>query len=85
MFVGDTWKETNFSFSRMNIFFCFLVVRLEIWDGREGQLKMPKFFFLFGGFLFLFLNLNAIFSRGYGEISAALDIYIYMSLVYLPR
>lgn len=47
---------------------------------------MPKFFFLFGGFLFLsFFWLNAIFSRGCGGILAALDKYIYMSLVYLPR
>lgn len=58
LFVGNAWKENNFPFSRMNISFYFLAVRLEIWDGWEGQLKKMLKFLLFigrGGFLFLFL------------------------------
>lgn len=53
--------------------------------GWEGQLKNAETFFSFywAGF-FSFLLLNTIFSRGYGEILAALDIYV-CRLVYLPR
>lgn len=78
MFVGDAWKENNFPFSRMNIFFFFLLYDWKIWDGWEGQLKKLKLFsFLLGRVLFFsFFLLNAIFSGGYGGILAALDKYL---------
>lgn len=55
LFVGNAWNRKQF-FVQYNEYFFWVVVRLEIWDGWEGQLKMPKFFFLFGGFLFLFVE-----------------------------
>lgn len=69
-------KRKQFSFIRMNISFFVLVIRFEIWDGWEGQLKNAETFFFFIGrvsFPFFFFWLNAIFSWGYGEILAALD------------
>lgn len=34
---GDTWKETHFSFSRMNIFFFFLLYDWKFgMDGRDS-------------------------------------------------
>lgn len=61
MVFGDTWKENNFLFSRMNIYiyiYTFLLYDWKIWDGWEGQLKNAEtFFFLLGRFLFLFLFL----------------------------
>lgn len=62
LFLGDIWEQNNFSFSRMNIFFSLvLVVRLEIWDGMGGTAeKAETFFFLLGGFLFLFLFISVV-------------------------
>lgn len=62
LFIGDIWKENNFPFSRMNVYpFFFLVVRLENFGWMGGTAENAEtFFFLRGGFLFLFLNLNAI-------------------------
>lgn len=60
LFVGDAWKENNFPFSRMNLYFFFLVIRLEIWDGREGQLKNAEnSSFYWGGFFSFSFWLNA--------------------------
>lgn len=51
---GDAWKQNNFPFSRMNIFFFLLVVRLEIWDGMGGTAENAEILLFIGGFLFLF-------------------------------
>lgn len=36
MVFGDAWKENNFPFSRMNIYFLFLLYDWKIWDGMGG-------------------------------------------------
>lgn len=87
MGFGDTWKKTQFfHLSRMNISFFFLDVRLEIWDGMGGTAENAEIFFLsIWQVSFPFLLLNTIFSRRYGEIPAALDIYICLLYRYFPR
>lgn len=61
LFVGDLWKENNFSFSRMNIYFVFLVIRLEIWDGMGGTAENAEVLLFIGEVSFSFwLNASDI-------------------------